>query len=395
LAFLTKPQFDRAYAEALAEHEKKGKSKTVSVGQSLCVTLRGGSAVWFYHWREGEDHRTQSLGTYPETTLFKAREARNTLAAKRAAKRIERKGLRVRATTEPGREPKAISSKRQRFADVVEMFIAVKAAEWSARSTEPAKYRKLKDGALGKLYADEIDKNDVEAELTKRWGKVLASAEKYRMRISGVIEFAIAKDFRPVGANPAAKSIMKHLVPGAPRSKPHKAMRSGELPAFMAELAADGSIEARALGFAVLTMTRTAEARDVDWSEIEGDVWTIPGARMKENEEHKVPLSPQALALLGKRKPSGRVFGDLPHDALNDKLNELRPGIGYTVHGFRTTFRGDWALKAGYPQELREMALAHKVGDAVIQAYSLPPSELYTVRIPMTEAWSNFCTGAR
>jgi integrase len=113
---------------------------------------------------------------------------------------------------------------------------------------------------------------------------------------------------------------------------------------------------------------------------------------MKEakNGDHRVWLSPAALALLGKPKKSGPIFGDLPHDALIEKLRELRPGSGYTVHGFRTTFRGDWALRARYPVEEREMALAHKVGDAVRQAYSLPPEELYTVLIPMRQAWSDF-----
>ncbi len=190
---------------------------------------------------------------------------------------------------------------------------------------------------------------------------------------------------------------MKHLVPSAPKSKPHKAMRSGDVPQLMADLVADGSKEARALAFLILTMTRTAEARDADWSEIDAKqkLWIIPGERMKEGQEHRIPLSPQALALLGKPKKSGPIFGDLAHDALIDKLNELRPDDGYTVHGMRTAFRGDWALKNGYPVELREMALAHSVGDAVIQAYSLPPAELYTVRIPMTVAWNDFCTGAR
>jgi integrase len=59
-------------------------------------------------------------------------------------------------------------------------------------------------------------------------------------------------------------------------------------------------------------------------------------------------------------------------------------------HGFRTTFKGDWALKNGFPLELREMALAHAVGDAVVQAYELPPSELYTIRIPMMTKWTKF-----
>jgi hypothetical protein len=35
--------------------------------------------------------------------------------------------------------------------------------------------------------------------------------------------------------------------------------------------------------------------------------------------------------------------------------------MGYTVHGLRLSFT-DWAAQNDYPQELREMALAHAVG---------------------------------
>lgn len=54
---------------------------------------------------------------------------------------------------------------------------------------------------------------------------------------------------------------------------------------------------------------------------------------------------------------------------------------------------GDWAAKAGYPLELREMALAHAVGDAVVKAYNRPQAEPYKVREPMMRAWGKFCTG--
>ncbi len=375
----------------------KGEPAKLAAGGSLYLWIRGNSASWIHHFREGASMRTRSLGTYPELSTFAAIKARETFSAERRGARIERRGLAVRNSAEPAREPKAAAMvKRMRFADIVGSFLTVNAPQWKAESSEPAKYRKLKTGGLGKLWADEIDQTNVETEL-QRWGHALASADKYRMRIMGVINYAVAKGLRADGPNPARKDVMKHLVPSAPKSKPHKAMRSGDVPQLMADLVADGSKEARALAFLILTMTRTAEARDADWSEIDAKqkLWIIPGERMKEGQEHRIPLSPQALALLGKPKKSGPIFGDLAHDALIDKLNELRPDDGYTVHGMRTAFRGDWALKNGYPVELREMALAHSVGDAVIQAYSLPPAELYTVRIPMTVAWNDFCTGAR
>jgi integrase len=372
-----------------------GETAKLKDGNSLFLYVRGGSALWLYQYREGVSMRTRSLGSAADMSPAAARRAREDFAAERRAARIPRRGLAVINSTDASREPqKAATVKRMRFGDVVEAFLAVNMPQWKPDSSEPRKYRHLKDGALGKLWADEIGQADIESELQKRWGHALASADKYRMRIMQLISYAVAKGLRADGPNPARKEVIKHLVASAPKSKPHKAIKSADVPALMTDLVADGSNEARALAFLILTMTRTAEARDADWSEIDvaNALWVIGPERMKEGIEHRIPLSPQALVLLGKPRKAGRVFGDLPHDALIEKLIELRPGDGYTVHGMRTAFRGDWALKQGYPVELREMALAHSVGDAVIQAYSLPPAELYTVRIPMTLAWSDFAT---
>jgi integrase len=214
------------------------------------------------------------------------------------------------------------------------------------------------------------------------------------MRLSKIFGFATASGYiAEHQPDPARKKVFEHLVARPPEAKHHKPMPSAELPAFMAELIAEGSPDARSLALCILTNVRTNEARDVDWSEIDGNVWTIPGGldgRMKEGEMHRVWLSPAALALLGKRKKAGRVF-NIPNDALIEKLNELRPGKDYTVHGMRTTFKGDWALRASYPAELREMALGHAVGEEFTKGYNLPASELYTILIPMRQAWTDFC----
>ena len=64
---------------------------------------------------------------------------------------------------------------------------------------------------------------------------------------------------------------------------------------------------------------------------------------------------------------------------------------GYSVHGFRSTFT-DWAAEHGYPSELRELALAHAVGDQVERAYRR--TGMLDQRRPMMEAWTAFATPA-
>jgi integrase len=78
-----------------------------------------------------------------------------------------------------------------------------------------------------------------------------------------------------------------------------------QLPAVYAELMSVGEgpglMAARVLRFLILTGVRLKEARGAQWSEIDFDekLWTIPAERMKiKNEDFKVPLSDQALAVL-------------------------------------------------------------------------------------------------
>ncbi|WGR94781.1 hypothetical protein MTX26_01680 [Bradyrhizobium sp. ISRA443] len=371
-----------------------GTDQTLSDGASLSLKIRGGSALWIYKFRDGISFRSTSLGSYHHgMSLSAARNARNAFAAKRYEERIPRRGLAVLNSAAPATEPKSDAPKRMRFADVVDSFITLKASEWKTKSREPENYRRLKTGALAKKWADEIDHTAVASELTTRWGDALANAEKMRGRIERVIDHAVAKGARSDGPNPARIEIIGQLMQSAPKSTPRPAMHRDDVPNLMAELVADGSPAARALAFTILTVARNAEARLADWQEIVGKDWIIPGGReersMKEGEEHAVPLSPAAFALLGKRKPSGLIFGEMHKSALNDVLGALRSGL--TVHGFRTSFTS-WAKAAGYPKDLRELAKAHAAGrtatEAAYERYDRA-DQLKALR-PMLQAWSDY-----
>ena len=73
-----------------------------------------------------------------------------------------------------------------------------------------------------------------------------------------------------------------------------------DVPAFIAELRAREGVSARCLEFLILTASRSGEARGARWDEIDGDVWTVPAERMKRGVPHRVPLTPEALAVLEK-----------------------------------------------------------------------------------------------
>jgi integrase len=363
-------------ADAIADAVTKGDSVKLRDGGSLYLFVRGGSALWLYQYREGQAMRTRSLGSYPDMTPNAARRARNQFAATRQRHPIERRGLAVERAV----------SKRQRFAETLEAYLALNAPTWKG-DREAKGYRRLLQTPLATVWADEIATEHVEAALKPMTASV---ADKHRMRIKLILDYAAAKGLRDKNIpNPAAKDIIRHLIAAPVRGQSHSAMPSEKVPALFADLVADGSPAARSLAFLILTAARTAEARDADWSEIDGNVWVIPGERMKEGVEHRVPLTKAALALLGKLHKSGRIFGKLGRAALDNKF-KATGGNGFTVHGFRATFSGDWAAKAGYSLELRDRALAHKVGGDVTGRYNR--DTLLEKRRAMMSAWSKFCT---
>lgn len=108
------------------------------------------------------------------------------------------------------------------------------------------------------------------------------------------------------------------------------------------------------------------------WAEVEGDIWRIPGKRMKKNREHLVPLSTQAQALLKEMKLRSRgsayVF---PNDRTGNRpMSEnsilyLIHRIGYkgrmTGHGWRKV-GSTWANEHEFNTDHIEMQLAHKEG---------------------------------
>ena len=65
--------------------------------------------------------------------------------------------------------------------------------------------------------------------------------------------------------------------------------------------------------------------------------------------------------------------------------------VPVTVHGFRSTF-ADWcAEQTDFPREVREMALAHAVGDKVEAAYRR--GDLFEKRRQLAEVWASYCKG--
>jgi len=100
-------------------------------------------------------------------------------------------------------------------------------------------------------------------------------------RIENILDYAAAHGYRDQ-TNPARwRGHLDKLLPRPTRIKKpahYPAMPYADLPTFMSELWANESLSALALQFLILTATRTSEALQIRWEEIdlEAHTWTIP-----------------------------------------------------------------------------------------------------------------------
>ena len=163
---------------------------------------------------------------------------------------------------------------------------------------------------------DAIGPGDVLAVLSPHWSTKRETMRRVRQRIGAVMKHAIAEGHRE--SNPV-DAIGSALPKNGVRKAHHKALPHGEVGAALATVRESGAWWATKAAFelTVLTAARGGEVRGMEWPEIEGDVWTVPGERMKAGHDHRVPLSGRALEILADAREhgdgSGLVAGSRRH----------------------------------------------------------------------------------
>jgi integrase len=273
------------------------------------------------------------------------------------------------------------------------------AAQWESTLATYAK------PIIGALPVQAIDTGLVLRVLEPVWVDKPETASRVRQRIEKVLDWARVRGYR-TGENPARwKGHLDQLLPARAKVRSvvhHAALPHASLPGFLVELRGQEGIAARALEYLILTAARTGEVIGARWSEINSNdkTWIIPGGRMKAGKEHRVPLSPRALAILDemhrlRHADDGFIFpGAKPEKPLSNMaflmLLRRMSRDDLTAHGFRSSFR-DWAAeRTNFPAEVAEMALAHSVSDKTVAAYNR--SDLFERRRRLMQQWATFCT---
>ncbi len=93
--------------------------------------------------------------------------------------------------------------------------------------------------------------------------------------------------------------------PGAETQR-DRVLSEDEIRAVWSACDAAPGIIADAFRLMLLTVQRRGEVLSMRWQDVDGAWWTIPAEVAKNGRSHRVPLSPQALAILERRRQRGK-----------------------------------------------------------------------------------------
>jgi len=246
---------------------------------------------------------------------------------------------------------------------------------------------------------------------------------KGRVETAHRVKESLGAIFRYAVATHRATHDPSAALKGALATVKHKSFASITEPTKVGELLRairgyDGSDVVRcALQLLSLTFVRPGELRGAKWSEFSFDLadatpgkkpnhpdpqWRIPAERMKMREQHIVPLSKQAVAVLRELHaitgPDGYLFPSVRSKSKSISENTINAALrsaGYakdqmTGHGFRH-MASTLLHEQGYKSELIERQLSHGDRNAMRAAYNF--AEYLPERRRMMQEWANHLDG--
>ena len=350
-------------------------------GLHLYVSCTG-SKTWRLAFRLDGKPQQVSFGAYPLTGLAEARRKRDEF----------------KAALQAGNDPRVKRSHAPLFRDAA-------LAYWEGRADISVTYRSKTISALqrhlfpslGDKRLDAITRSDLLAALlpVDTAGK-FEQVRNLRQWADQIFERGI--ELEQCKDNPAAtirseKAFSKADVRHMP------ALELSQVPEFMGRLNLEEATTAVMMcRMLALTWTRTHVLRQMKWSEVQGDLWRIPGSKMKMKRDLLVPLSRQAMVILGgmRMRSTGSDFV-FPHPtrrdrpASNNAVLSLLYRMGYkgemTGHGWRSV-GSTWANENGWNADAIERQLAHVPADEVRGIYNR--AQYMDQRRAMLQAWADW-----
>jgi integrase len=372
-------------------------------GMYVEVSPSGGKLFRLKYRVDGKEKRL-ALGGYPDTSLAQAREKRD------EARKLVAQGI------DPSAERQ--EAKRQR---VEAQQAAADTFEAVTRAWMVGEHEKVAEVTANKnrwLFETFLFPEIGHLPLTAVTSRVLLdalrkieaagkqeTARRAKIKAGQVFRWSILEGKTEVDPTAALRGAIRRV-----KHKHHSAITD---PAKIGQLLRDidgftgQPVTHAALKLAPLVFVRPGELRCAEWSEIDLDeaMWRIPAARMKMKADHLVPLSSQAVAVLGELQSltgHGRyVFPSLrgaSRQMSENTVNIALRSLGYdgdtmTGHGFRA-MASSRLNEMGWDERAIERQLAHAEPNEVKGAYNYAAKYL-DIRKSMMQAWADYLDGLR
>lgn len=361
-------------------------------GLYLLVDPSGGR-WWRLKYRVDGREKLLSLGTYPDTPLKRAREKRD------EARRLLADGRDPAAHRKADR-----AAQTETFEKITREYLALQAKKLGELTLQKrlAWFEQHVFPWIGRTPIRKVDAPKL-LEVLRRIearGKH-ETAHRVRSGCGNVFRYAIAtgraeRDPSADLRGALAPVVTKNRAAITDPAKVGQLLRA--IDAYVGQPATTA-----ALRLAPLVFVRPGELRAAEWREFSlagaEPVWRIPAERMKMDEEHVVPLSHQAVAVLREIEPltgSGRyVFPSLRggHRPISaNTINMALRSMGFasdemTGHGFRA-MASTLLNEHGFPPDVIELQLAHAERNEVRAAYNR--AKRLQERRKMMQAWANY-----
>lgn len=371
-------------------------------GLQLRVTPNGSKQWVFKYYKPISKARSNlGLGTYPSLSLAAAREKRDearALLAKDIDPKTHRDELLQKAREEQEAHANTFKVMAEKWLEMRRNEVSADYAADSWRSLELYVLPFIGHIPIHQIRAPQV----VELLRPLEANGKLETLRRLCQRINEVFDYCV--NYGLLHSNPcsAIRKVFKK-----PSKKHMPTLLPAELPLLMADIATGriDQITRMQIEWSLHTLVRPGESAGTRWDEIdfEARVWNIPAARMKMDRPHRVPLTPQSLALLEQMKPiSGHrpfVFpgyrdpmSHINTQSANTALRRLGYGGRLVAHGLRSL--GSTILnEQGFNADAIEAALSHSDSNEIRRAYNR--SDYFEQRVIMMTWWSNHIDGAK
>jgi len=311
----------------------------------------------------------------------------------------------INPTEERRKKKQAKTSPDRKFKVIALRWWAQQSSSWSDDNAKKIKrWIETDMKIISNLPVDEIDEAHIrDVMLGVEASGHPSAASPILSNISRIFGYALSH--RLTRRNPAQGFSLSDILKPLPKIKHRAAItdpkKLGKLILDIDSLRSGSYCTIQALQLIPRLFLRPKEIRELKWEyvDFEDKLIRIPGAEMKKDREHLVPLSTQVIAQFESIRavteyspyvfPSQRSSDNpMSKNVMTNRLRDMGYGADeMSAHGFRST-ASTLLHEQGWNHDAIEAQLAHLTGTATSRAYNR--SIYLPERKKIMQAWSDY-----